>query len=65
MKLLENQIFSIENNADFEKTALDVFQFQREKCSVYQEYLKILNHPFPKTIDEIPFLPISFLNHIQ
>jgi Acyl-protein synthetase, LuxE len=60
MKLLENQIFSIENNADFEKTALDVFQFQREKCSVYKEYLKILNHPFPKTIDEIPFLPISF-----
>lgn len=60
MTLLENQIFSIENKTDFEKTALEVFQFQSENCSVYKEYLKILNHPFPTTINEIPFLPISF-----
>lgn len=60
MVLLENQIFSIKNNLDFEQTAFDVFNFQRENCSVYKEYLKILNRPFPKTIDEIPFLPISF-----
>ncbi len=60
MIFLENQIFSIEKNSDFEKTVFDVFNFQRENCSVYKEYLKILNRPFPKTIDEIPFLPISF-----
>ena len=60
MKLLENQIFSIENKIEFEKTALDVFKFQSETCSVYKEYLKILNRPFPTTVAEIPFLPISF-----
>jgi hypothetical protein len=60
MKLLENQIFSIENKIDFEKTVFDVFNFQRENCSVYKEYLNILNRPLPESIDEIPFLPISF-----
>jgi hypothetical protein len=60
MTFLENQIFSIKNTLDFEKTAFDVFKFQSENCSVYKEYLKILNRPFPTTIAEIPFLPISF-----
>ena len=60
MTFLENQIFSIKNTLDFEKTAFDVFKFQSENCSVYKEYLKILNRPVPTTIAEIPFLPISF-----
>jgi len=53
-------IFLIENELDFEKKALEVFQFQRENCSVYKEYVSILNKPDPTCIEEIPFLPISF-----
>jgi phenylacetate-coenzyme A ligase PaaK-like adenylate-forming protein len=53
-------IFLIENELDFEKKALEVFKFQRENCSVYKEYVRILNRPDPTCIEEIPFLPISF-----
>jgi phenylacetate-coenzyme A ligase PaaK-like adenylate-forming protein len=55
-----NSIFTLENELDFEKKALEVFQFQRENCSVYKEYVRILNKPDPTCIEEIPFLPISF-----
>ena len=60
MNNLEKKIFSIQNKIDFEKIALEVYQFQRENCVVYQNYLEVLNRPEPKSIDEIPFLPISF-----
>ena len=60
MKNLENDIFSIQNRDDFEKVALEVFQFQKDNCIVYKDYLHILNRPDPESIDEIPFLPISF-----
>jgi phenylacetate-coenzyme A ligase PaaK-like adenylate-forming protein len=53
-------IFLIENELNFEKKALEVFKFQRENCSVYKEYVRILNRPDPTCIEEIPFLPISF-----
>jgi hypothetical protein len=55
-----NSIFTLENELDFEKKAFEVFQFQRENCSVYKEYVRILNKPDPTCIEEIPFLPISF-----
>lgn len=57
---LENQIFSIQNKAEFEKTVFDVFQYQRKNCTVYKEYIQFLNRPEPTTIEQIPFLPISF-----
>ena len=57
---LENQIFTISSKEDFSNTALEVYRFQKKNCKVYREYLTILNHPEPKTIKEIPFLPISF-----
>lgn len=60
MNNLKNKIFSIQNHADFEKVALEVFQFQSKNCAVYQDYLKLLNHPEPTSIEQIPFLPISF-----
>jgi hypothetical protein len=53
-------IFSISNEQEFESKALEIFEFQRENCEVYRDYLSILNVPNPTCIEEIPFLPISF-----
>jgi len=55
-----NRIFDIQNNNDFESFALDVFEFQKENCPVYCSYLNFLKRENPKTINEIPFLPIQF-----
>ncbi len=57
---LENQIFTITSKEDFTITALEVYRFQKKHCKVYREYLELLNHPEPKSLKEIPFLPISF-----
>ena len=57
---LENQIFSISSKENFRKTALEIYRFQKKNCAIYREYLHFLNHPEPKSLEEIPFLPISF-----
>ena len=59
---LEEQIFRIKNEADFEKTSLQVFQFQYEHNLVYQKFCQHLNiQPQQvKTLKDIPFLPIEF-----
>lgn len=61
MKLtqLESDIF-LTSEQRFEETALKVFDVQSEKCLVYREFLQRLNRPKPKSVEEIPFLPISF-----
>src|SRR5690606_12213070 len=51
---------SISNENDFEQIALKVFDYQKENCPIYSEYVSSLNWRAPKTIEEIPFLPISF-----
>ncbi len=60
MKKLEQAIFDIKNQADFEKIALEVYEFQRENCQVYRDFVNQLNRKQPQTVSEIPFLPISF-----
>jgi hypothetical protein len=55
-----DSIFSISNELEFEKKALEVFDFQRKNCKIYSKYLSILNYPNPTCLEEIPFLPISF-----
>lgn len=59
---IQNRIFSLENEQDFEKVVLEVFQFQAKNVPVYREYLKLLNRETSsiQSISEIPFLPISF-----
>ena len=57
---LSDSIFSIKNEIDFERTALQIFDYQVKNCSVYREYATQLNRPNPTCIAEIPFLPISF-----
>lgn len=62
MSINTGQIFSINNEATFENVALEIFQFQAEHCAVYKDYIYHLNiNPsLITTVNQIPFLPISF-----
>ena len=57
-----NDIFTISNQKQFEKTALKVFRFQYENNLVYQEFCDLLktNPQKVKSLQQIPFLPIQF-----
>lgn len=65
IKDLENRIFSIQNESEFERVALDVYAYQAEHCPIYREYVQQLNWKQPTSIQEIPFLPISFFKSHQ
>src|SRR5579863_7205117 len=58
----KQQVFSISSEQEFTDTALRVFRFQAENCVVYREFIgNLCIDPLSaKTIDDIPFLPISF-----
>ena len=55
-------IFSIQSKKEFEKTALKVFRIQYQNNKVYRRFCDLLNTGVSevKTIEKIPFLPISF-----
>ena len=58
-------IFNISSKKQFEKIALKVFRFQYENNAVYQNFchhLKIEKSDI-KTLQQIPFLPISFFKN--
>ena len=57
---LEERIFSIQSDQDFNDTALEVFDYQYMNVPVYKEYVDQLGYRKPKLIEDIPFLPISF-----
>ncbi len=59
---LENQVFDIQNESDFEAAALAVFHYQAIHNVVYKKYLNLLNiHPSDvNQTNKIPFLPIEF-----
>ncbi|HQE11564.1 MAG TPA: acyl transferase [Flavipsychrobacter sp.] len=61
MKIKQGYIHSI-NEANFEETALEIFQFQYEKNELYRNYVQLLNTDVAaiNQLDKIPFLPISF-----
>ncbi|HXP49151.1 MAG TPA: acyl transferase, partial [Bacteroidia bacterium] len=56
------RIFSVQSKTEFDKLALDVFQFQYANNKVYGEYVDMLKKTPDsiKAIEDIPFLPISF-----
>jgi hypothetical protein len=60
LEQLENEIFGIRTQADFERIALEVYRYQRVHVPVYKEYVDLLNRPEPTKLSEIPFLPIAF-----
>ena len=63
MMHLKEKIFQSQSEADFEKLALEIYDYQSEHCPVYKEYLGHIlteNREKPESIRDIPFLPISF-----
>lgn len=64
---LSEAIFSIQNEAQFEQVALEVFRFQAENNLVYQEFINLLGVEIPSvnSIKQIPFLPIRFFKSHQ
>lgn len=60
-------IFNIKNETDFQKLALDVFNYQFNHNKVYRSFCDLLYvHPSDvKNIEQIPFLPIQFFKTHQ
>lgn len=55
-----NQIFSIQDHAEFEQCCLSVFRRQAEQCAPYREYLALMeiDPSAVQRLEQIPFLPI-------
>jgi phenylacetate-coenzyme A ligase PaaK-like adenylate-forming protein len=62
-----NDIFNIKNESDFKAMALKVFKYQFENNRVYRSFCDLLyKHPADiKSVNDIPFLPISFFKSHQ
>jgi len=62
VNLTAEDIFSVQNADEFNALALNIFRFQAQNCKVYGEYIHYLRVDVDqvKTIEQIPFLPISF-----
>ncbi len=60
--MLADTIFSIQNNTDFEHTALRVFNHQYLNNKIYQRFCNLLGitKTSVKQITDIPYLPIEF-----
>ena len=58
----ENNLFNISTETEFSEFALQVFQRQAKEVAVYQKYLELIKvkPENVKTLNDIPFLPISF-----
>lgn len=57
---LENRIFTTHTESEFNALALDIFKYQAMQNPVYKQFLEYLGKPEPKSIEEIPFIPIQF-----
>jgi phenylacetate-coenzyme A ligase PaaK-like adenylate-forming protein len=60
--MLQDEIFKITTEEEFNSLALQVFKFQFDNNRVYRSFCDLLyKHPSDvKTISDIPFLPIEF-----
>ncbi len=59
---IENKIFSVENEQQFEQLALEIFQVQAVQNKIYKEFIEKLNINVSevRSLQQIPFLPIEF-----
>jgi hypothetical protein len=60
MKPDKQQVFSIDDDAAFAATALQIFKHQAQNCGVYADFINGLGID-PQTINnigQIPFLPV-------
>lgn len=55
-----SSIFNIQSAREFEKIALDIFDYQSKNCSIYNAFIHSLGKKKPTKLEEIPFLPIDF-----
>ena len=63
--MLQQQIFNIKTETDFNTVALHVFKHQFNNCKVYRSYCDLL-YKHPSEINhytQIPFLPIQFFKN--
>ncbi|RMG76761.1 MAG: acyl transferase [Bacteroidetes bacterium] len=62
MQKLENEIFQIKDDKDFNRVAIKVFLYQKNNNPVYQTYLSHLGKQslIPEHYSQIPFLPVEF-----
>ncbi len=62
LKNIEKKIFDVKNDADFQKIAIEIFNFQAKENPVYRQYIEYLKIKPEKitNIKQIPFLPIEF-----
>ncbi len=60
--MLEQGIFNIANEQEFETLAFDVFEYQFQHNEIYKQYCRLLKKQPSKVrnIEDIPFLPIEF-----
>jgi hypothetical protein len=62
---LRDKIFNIKDQNDFLGVALEVFNYQCDKNTVYQDFIISLkrNREAVKTLEGIPFLPVEFFRN--
>ena len=62
-----NRIFNITSNSEFNNVAIDIFNYQYQNNTVYQNFCKLLKvTPSEVTqLEKIPFLPIEFFKTQQ
>ncbi|MEO9892162.1 acyl transferase [Aurantibacter sp.] len=67
MLIKENDIFNINSDVEFEKIALEIFKYQYQNNTVYNQFCTHLNRTAitVKKLADIPFLPISFFKSKQ
>jgi hypothetical protein len=63
---MKEKIFNITTKEEFEKTTLEIFRIQSEKCIPYRDFINLvgIKASSVNSIDKIPFLPVSlFKSH--
>ncbi|HZY37632.1 MAG TPA: acyl transferase [Mucilaginibacter sp.] len=60
--MYKQRIFSIGTARGFDKSAMEIFQYQAKNCIVYKEFIHGLNidPEAVRVVEQIPFLPIEF-----
>ena len=60
-----NKIFKNHSTKEFEDLAFEVFRHQLKHCEVYSDYASALGRTNPRSLAELPYLPISFFKSRQ
>ena len=61
LKNINDRIFNIKNEDEFQRISLEVFNYQIKNNDLYRKFSSLtLKNKKPKKAEEIPFLPIDF-----